>query len=654
MSSPQATVTYNSGVLLLISTRQTHSVSMRSRIPILPRCTSAGRVSAHVLLSWLAASSTIAPASALWQDSWLNVPNQIPLVSSPSPHPHQYPPSSQKGDHKFTLRQIFHHGTRKYPELHIRKHVKIDEEVWINTGDEDEKMRLGELRAKSQPEPIERLSDRSVASMQNMYHAARMRGSAATLDSSAWSLDEISGPNVTDKETVISLAKMSCDAYTEEEGTGDWQGMKGSPFNLSQSFGWEGDSLRGHVFADEGNSTIVVALKGTSMAVFDGAETTTNDKENDNLFFGCCCGQGGHFLWRQVCDCMASAYTCNSTCVVSELKQPNRYYAAALELYGNVTELYPNSNVWMAGHSLGGSLSALMGLTFGVPVVTFEAPGDALPAARLGLPSPPSAHPSAPQTRKFTGARHFGHTADPVFMGTCNAATSGCTLGGYALQTECHTGKVCIYDTVGEKSWRVGVGYHRIASVIHDVLEAYDEPAPCVADDECVDCFNWKYFESNGSDATTTRSSTTSSSTSTMPTSTCKTPGWWGCLDETTTTTTTSSSTSDFPTTSCLKYGCFGGCLETTTLSPITTNPATATPPGMLTTSCAYRGWFGGCYSTTTIEIFPTTCVAYGWLGGCVSTSTLGAAAPAATPAAALVPSITTTRPVPTARRPTL
>jgi putative lipase involved disintegration of autophagic bodies len=40
------------------------------------------------------------------------------------------------------------------------------------------------------------------------------------------------------------------------------------------------------------------------------------------------------------------------------------------------------------GHSLGGALASLIGVTFGVPVVTFESPGEKLAAARLHLPSP--------------------------------------------------------------------------------------------------------------------------------------------------------------------------------------------------------------------------------------------------------------------------
>lgn len=309
---------------------------------------------------------------------------------------------------------------------------------------------------------------------------------------------------------------------------------------------------------------------------------------------------------------MSSAYTCNQTCLVKALREENRYYKASIELYGNVTELYPNSQVWLAGHSLGGSTSSLLGLSFGLPVTTFEAPGEALAAVRLGLPAPPGSHPSAAQTRKNTGAVHFGHTADPIFMGSCNSATSGCTLGGYAMQTECHTGVVCRYDTVEDKQWRVGIGYHRIRAVVEDVIGAYNEVPQCFPDEECVDCFNWKYFESNGSDSTTTSSSSSSIAIPTR-TTTCKTPGWWGCLDESTTTGSTSTSTSatstvttteaQGPTTSCVKYGWFGGCLETTTIAA-----TTKTPAAIVTTSCAQHGWLGlgPCVSDTTVTVSPT------------------------------------------------
>ena len=625
---------------------------MKPRKESYPGCPSTGSVTKNVLLHWLAASTTIRITSASWGVDGLNSPNQIPFISSPSPYRPRYPSATSNKNHEFTLRHIFHHGTHEYPNVHVRMDIAPDESVWVESEEHGAREELKPLFARSRPEPIERLSDRSVSTAQSRYHAARMSGSAATLDYSEWTTDEVTAPNTSNKDTVLTLAKMSLNAYTKEPGTGEWKNINGTQFNYSQSFGWESDGLRGHIFADKDNSTIIISLKGTSMAVFDGAETTTNDKENDNIFFGCCCGQGGHYLWRQACDCMSSAYNCNKTCVVQALQEENRYYSASIELYGNVTGLYPKSNVWMTGHSLGGSTSALLGLTFGLPVTTFEAPGDALAAARLGLPSPPRSFAGAPQSRKLTGAVHFGHTADPVFMGTCNALTSGCTLAGYALQTQCHTGHVCIYDTVEDKSWRVGVGYHRIKSVIEDVIEAYDDVPPCRTDEECVDCFNWKYFESNGSDSTTTISSSSSSTTSSTRTTTCQTPGWWGCLDETSTmtTTSTSSSTSELPTTSCVKYGWFGGCAQTTTFSPTSSIPTITRHGDLLTTSCVGHGWLGGCTQTSTVTLFPTSCAKHGWFGRCISTATLSRTA---APAAAPVPTITTTRPLATVHKAT-
>ena len=652
------------------------------------RCSSAGRVSAKLLFAWLVAGTAIPPVRAFWSGDWIGGPNQIPLQETPSfRFPEAISTSSRHDpqDHEFSLRHIFVHGLHENPNLFLRRDFDPKDDVRI-FGDQREKQRInGPFRAKSHSTMIERLSDRKVSRMQSLYHEARYRGRAASLDASAWTLDEVAAPNVTDQETVVNLAKISWCAYTEVPGTGEWPEI-GWRFNETQGFGWKGSNLRGHVFADKDNSTIIVSVKGTSPAFWDGAETTTNDKINDNLFFGCCCGQGGQFLWRAACECKTSAYTCNSTCLGSALREENRYYSASLDLYGNVTEIYPNSTIWLVGHSLGGATSALLGLTVGVPVVTFEAPGDALAAARLGLPPPPGSHPNAPQTRYNTGAVHFGHTADPIFMGTCNAATSACTLGGYAMQTQCHTGTVCRYDTVADKGWRVGIGYHKIKTVIDDVLEDYDHPPPCLPDEECVDCFNWKFFESNGSDTTTTTTSSTSTSSPTR-TTTCKTPGWWGCLDET---TTSPSSTATAPFTSCLEYGWFGGCQSSTTITPTppvvstttitttscakygwfggcletnTTTYATRTTitkePEMWTTSCVVYGWFWGCAKTTTIPLVPntrtqdalTTCLKHGWWGWgpCVSSTTIYATPSASTPAPApAIPTITTTRPITT------
>ncbi|KAI5283522.1 putative lipase atg15, partial [Ascosphaera aggregata] len=359
------------------------------------------------------------------------------------------------------------------------------------------------LSAKRQPITIHRLVDRNVSTVEGHLSNARETGRVRNVPNNyypsllytttpTWSFDQVDAPNISDKDTVLSLAKMAANAYIMLPGTEKWEDVS-PPFNHSQNFGWEDDGLRGHIYADADNSTIVISLKGTTTALFDGQGTTTNDKVNDNLFFSCCCGQGGSFLWRQVCDCSTDTYTCNATCLSANLRAENRYYRAALDLYANVTSIYPSSNVWLVGHSLGGAISSMLGQTYGLPVVTFEAVPEALPSSRLGLPLPPANDTHAPlhHQRDFTGAYHFGHTADPLFMGTCNSMTSVCTLAGYALESSCHTGFRCVYDTVEDLGWRSGIGTHRILTVISDVIERYDTVPECVRDEDCVDCFNW-------------------------------------------------------------------------------------------------------------------------------------------------------------------
>jgi lipase ATG15 len=556
-------------------------------------CPSNRRVTARLLLSFLALST---PTTSNALKPIVLVP-EIPTI----------PPRTQGGSHDFTLRHIFHRGTYQDPHLHKRLDVRRDTPLWTSSDDDEPRIvSYPRFEARSNELTIERLADRNPSSIEAHLSHARYFGQSAVLDAEQWTLDNVVGPNVTDKDTVLNLAIMTANAYAPVVGEGDWEDI-GLGYNHSQKFGWEGDGLRGHIFADEGNSTIIISLKGTSPAVFDGDGTTTQDKLNDNLFFSCCCAQGGNYFWRQVCDCYSSTYTCNQTCLVHALKSENRYYRAAIELYTNVTELYPDSNVWLVGHSLGGAVSSLLGLTFGLPTVAFEAPGDALAAARLGLPSPPGSDPSKPQGRKYTGIFHFGHTADPVFMGTCNGATATCTLGGYAMESQCHSGVQCVYDTVGDFGWRVGIGNHKIRIVIDTVLKKYKTVPECVPDNECSDCFLWKYFESNSS-RTTTSSSSTSTSTTKTRTTTCKTPGWWGCLDETTTTTTTSTSTSTLTTTTttttCKTPGWFG-CKDrtTTTLSTASAVPAPSLTLSTTTSSvkrssstsltCSHPGWFG-------------------------------------------------------------
>jgi lipase ATG15 len=442
------------------------------------------------------------------------------------------------------LNQIYHIGSHQYS--HLLRKVDVSPKV-LDRLETDAGQEVGSAGAvfavQSSLIKIERLSDRRRHIIDSLLMGRGMPVGSTPDSATSWTLAYVRGPNVTDKQTILSFAQMAASAYFTQPVRDDWINIG---FNYTEDFGWEDDGLRGHIFADPQNKTVVISLKGTSLAFLDGSETQGNDRRNDNLFGSCCCGQGGHYAWEKVCDCQTSEYVCNSTCLTQSLQKKSAYYHAALDLYHNITALYPNADIWLTGHSLGGVVSSLLGQTFGLPTVTFEAFPDALAAQRLGLPTPPGHHVGIKSS--YTGIFHFGHTADPVYMGICNSFNSPCTVAGFAFQSECHTGYNCTYDTVKDLGWGVSIGTHRITSVIRDVIERYNSTPVCVQHTNCVDCSRWTFLEGNGTQSTTSATRTiTSTSTGQSTTTTCQTPGWWGCRDKTTTistplTTTTSTS----------------------------------------------------------------------------------------------------------------
>ncbi|KAJ3544825.1 hypothetical protein NM688_g5696 [Phlebia brevispora] len=334
------------------------------------------------------------------------------------------------------------------------------------------------------------------ARSQSRFFSARMRGAQHTVD---WDDTDVVGPNVRDRETLQMLAKMTNNAYSQP-GSKDWYDL-GPEWNSSYPFGWEpdADGFRGHIFATEDNSTVIVSIKGTSAGwiVGGGGPTTRKDKLNDNLLFSCCCARVGP-TWTTVCPCYKGKSRCDQNCLEDSLAEESLFYTIGINLYNNVTYMYPHSNIWLVGHSLGGSLASLVGLTFGAPVVAFESPGEKLAASRLHLPLPVAKDHIV----------HVYHTADPIAMGTCNGVSSSCAIAGYAMETRCHLGKVIRYDTVSKLHWSVDVRTHGIAVIVNKLLsddwEEGDVPEgnktkggvpPLTEEEDCSDCFNWEFGE---------------------------------------------------------------------------------------------------------------------------------------------------------------
>lgn len=118
------------------------------------------------------------------------------------------------------------------------------------------------LTAQASSLNIERLVKRRQPDIDNLLEYASIHGEPVDLPSTAWTEDRIAGPNISDKSTVITFAKMAANAYYLDPSDTNWRDVKGG-FNYTDDFGWEADGLRGHIFADETNSTVVIGLKGT-------------------------------------------------------------------------------------------------------------------------------------------------------------------------------------------------------------------------------------------------------------------------------------------------------------------------------------------------------------------------------------------------------
>jgi putative lipase involved disintegration of autophagic bodies len=141
---------------------------------------------------------------------------------------------------------------------------------------------------------------------------------------------DVASPDISKRTTLLQLAKMSYDAYAADNTT-DWHDLSDS-WN-STPFGWlpEEDGMRGQVFVSTDNSTVVIAIKGTSAPWIagGGGPTVVKDKKNDNLLFSCCCARVGP-TWYPVCDCYDRDYRCDSQCVEDALVDEGLFYPTGL------------------------------------------------------------------------------------------------------------------------------------------------------------------------------------------------------------------------------------------------------------------------------------------------------------------------------------
>lgn len=178
-----------------------------------------------------------------------------------------------------TLRHVLHHGAGQPGPRAVKFDITPDRFAAAESNHQ-----LVPINIKTAPVEIERPKVWSYGAQIAM--------------SPLWTVEDVPGPDVEDKDTVITFANMSENAYKIGRDDPGWMDVD-EEYNVSIPFGWDDSGIRGHVFGDETNTTIILAVKGTTVAMFEGNGTSGHDKDNDNLFGSCCCGQGGTYLWSK-------------------------------------------------------------------------------------------------------------------------------------------------------------------------------------------------------------------------------------------------------------------------------------------------------------------------------------------------------------------
>lgn len=283
---------------------------------------------------------------------------------------------------------------------------------------------------------------------------------------------------------ILNLANMSHMVYYDDY---EWDNGE---YNKSHDISLDKNSVKAYIFSNQDETVNVVAFKGTTVDIIHSLESVGGmDKKNDNLFFSCC-------YYKQVRNLKCSLDNfgenddyreCSIDCYKESLNQEYNYYNIGKNIIDGwkSTIDFENSLVIFSGHSLGGALATMMGITYNKYVVTFESPGEKHYIDLVGL--------------KYTDENlnkiyHYGHNADIIFTGKCKGGLSWCKLGGYTIETKCHIGNVCEYDVINKLNIHESIFTHKIKYVIENVITQWNASLPsCEIKTECQECLKWNY-----------------------------------------------------------------------------------------------------------------------------------------------------------------
>jgi lipase ATG15 len=234
-------------------------------------------------------------------------------------------------------------------------------------------------------------------------------------------------------------------------------------------------TIKAYLFSNSDMTVNVIGIKGTTV---DLSEVGRNDKRADNIIFSCCYKKA-HAL--DSCNTTWYQDSCNTTWYQDYVTQEDSYY----NVMSNIVEMlrksidFDKSFVMFTGHSLGGALATLMGVKYNKPVVTFETPGERNFLEKSGLIS---------DVYERHDIYHYGHNADIIFTGKCNGLASLCRLAGYIIETTCHVGYVCEYDSKHVLGIPETLYTHKISYVIDNIITRWNKTLPKCEMRTCEEC----------------------------------------------------------------------------------------------------------------------------------------------------------------------
>jgi lipase ATG15 len=68
------------------------------------------------------------------------------------------------------------------------------------------------------------------------------------------------------------------------------------------------------------------------------------------------------------------------------------------------------------------------------------------------------------------------------------------------METKCHTGSSCVYDTKSKLGWRSNIKNHGIVPFIeiidkwYDITNGKEHVASCTKKEDCKDCQHWNFI----------------------------------------------------------------------------------------------------------------------------------------------------------------